>query len=343
MPEIGMDVSFLDEIESAGGRYFAPDGQPADALELLRRSGTNTIRLRLWNDPPGGFCNLERTLMMAKRIKALGFKFLLDFHYSDRWADPAQQTKPAAWAKLGFAALTEAVREFTRRAVAELAAQGTPPDAVQIGNEITPGMLWDDGRVDGEFDTDEQWAKLASLVRAGADGAREAAPGTEIMIHIDRGGDFAASLRFFERFERLGVAYDSIGLSYYPWWHGTLEDLRKTLHVLAKLYGKPLYVVETAYPWTLETREGLSFIVSGEDQLHAGYGATPEGQSRYLADLLELIRGTPGGWGAGLYWWEPAWIPAKKEWSVGHPNNWANLTLFDFDGKLLPALEALRA
>lgn len=341
--DIGMDVSFLDEIESEGGRFYGEDGAEADALELLRRGGTNAIRLRIWNDPPGGYCNLERTLAMAKRIKAHGFRFLLDFHYSDRWADPAHQHKPKAWEKLDYEELKEAVREYTYRVLVMLAAQGTPPDAVQIGNEITPGLLWDDGKVDGEFDTDEQWAKLAGLASAGVAAAREAIPEAEVMIHIDRGGDWASSERFFTRFERLGVDYDSIGLSYYPWWHGTLADLRETLHGLAARFGKPIYVVETAYPWTLAKRDGHAFIVTGEEQLHEGYEATLAGQARYWRDVAEIVRRTPGGWGAGIYWWEPAWIPSKPDWSVGHPNNWSNLTLFDWDGKELPALKAIRS
>lgn len=341
--EIGMDVSFLDEIESEGGKYYDADGREADLLELLQDSGVTAIRLRVWNEPPGGYCSLERTLPLARRIKELGLRLLIDLHYSDGWADPAKQIKPAAWEKLGFEELREAVRRYTFEVAGALAAQGTPADMMQIGNEITPGMLWDDGRVDGEFDTPEQWGKLAALVKAGVDGAREASPGTEIMIHIDRGGDFAGSKRFFDRLLGLQVTFDCIGLSYYPWWHGTLADLRETLHGLAALYGKPLCVVETAYPWTLEWRKGLGFIVSGEEQLHAGYPASPEGQARYLRDFAEIVRQTPGSLGAGFYWWEPAWIPSKEKWSVGHPNNWSNLTLFDFDGRKLAALDALRS
>ncbi|MCC3376407.1 glycosyl hydrolase 53 family protein [Cohnella sp. REN36] len=340
---VGMDVSFLDEVEEAGGVYFDRDGRKADLLQVLQERGTTAIRLRLWNDPPGGYCNLERTISVARRIKALGLGFLLDFHYSDRWADPANQRKPAAWAALNEAALREAVRDYTRDALTALLRADAAPDTVQIGNEITPGMLWDDGRVDGDRDTDAQWAKLAGLVRAGMDGAREALPDVRIMIHIDRGGDLDASERFFDRLGAYGIAdFDCIGLSYYPWWHGTLDDLRRTLNGLALRYGKPINVVETAYPWTLDKREGLDFIVHDAAQLPEAYSPTEEGQARCLRDFVRVVRETPGGLGDGYYWWEPAWTPVKPMWSVGHGNNWSNLTLVDFEGRPLRAMEALR-
>ncbi|MBB6671069.1 glycoside hydrolase family 53 protein [Cohnella nanjingensis] len=340
---VGMDVSFLDEVEQAGGAFYDWEGRKADLLRMLRDHGTTAVRLRIWHVPPGGYCNLERTIVMARRIKSLGLRFLLDFHYSDRWADPANQHKPAAWAGLDETALREAARGYTRDVLTALSQQNAAPDMVQIGNEITPGMLWDDGRVDGDFDTDTQWEKLAGLVRSGMDGAKDALPDVRIMIHIDRGGDLTASERFFDRIAACGIAdFDCIGLSYYPWWHGTLEDLRHTLGGLAKRYGKPVNVVETAYPWTLDKREGLDFIVHGEAQLLAGYPATEEGQASYLRDFIRIVRETAGGLGDGFYWWEPAWTPAKTEWSVGHGNNWSNLTLVDFEGRPLQALQALR-
>ncbi|MGG3455642.1 glycoside hydrolase family 53 protein [Paenibacillus rhizolycopersici] len=336
----GMDVSFLDEIEAAGGT-FTEDGSKEDLLVILRRSGVNSIRLRIWNEPPGGFCNLERTLLMAKRIKALGMHFLLDFHYSDSWADPAKQFKPKAWEKLSFDELAHAVGDYTTQVLTALQAQGTLPDMVQIGNEITPGMLWDDGKVDGEFDTPEQWKKFTRLVKAGAAAAKAVDSSINVMIHIDRGGDLPASVAFYERFQEYGVEFDTIGLSFYPWWHGTLDDLRANLAKLATTFGKEINVVETAYPWTLAKGPIPEPIVHSSEQTHAGYPATSEGQAAYLRDFLQIIRDTPGGWGAGFYWWEPAWIPAKSEWSVGHDNNWANLTLFDYEGRKLPALDAL--
>lgn len=338
----GMDISFTDEIESEGGTFYE-NGVEKDIVAIMKDSGVNSIRLRLWNEPEANYVNLERTKLMAKRIKEAGLHFLLDFHYSDYWADPAKQTKPKAWAKLAFPELVEAVRSFTRETLLALKEQGTLPDMVQIGNEITPGMLWDEGKVDGEFNTDEQWDKFSTLVKAGIEGAHEAAgadSGMKIMIHIDRGADNESSRYFLDRFKQLDVQYDVIGQSYYPWWHGTLQQVADNLNDLALRYDKDIIIVETAYPWTLSNEERpIEFIVTTEDQLHEGYPATVEGQARFLADLASLIKQTPNGRGVGLYYWEPGWIPSKEQWSVGHANNWSNLTLFDFAGNKLKSLD----
>lgn len=340
-----MDISFLDEIESEGSVFYEK-GVPADMFDILGNSGVNSIRLRLWNDPDAGYVSLERTKLMAKRIKLAGMHFLLDFHYSDYWADPQKQTKPKAWAELPFPELAVSVREFTKTVIQELKEQGTLPDMVQIGNEITPGMLWDEGRVSPEpFDTDGQWRNLTDLVKAGIDGVKAALDPedqVEIMIHIDRGGDNASSRTFFDRFQQLGVQFDVIGQSFYPWWHGTLEQLEDNMSDLALRYGKDIVVVETAYPWTLSSERDLEFILKNEDQLHEGYPATVDGQAGYLKALLEVIRRTPNGHGRGVHYWEPCWIPSKEQWSVGHPNNWTNLTLFDFSGNKLGSLDVFK-
>ncbi|WP_438347676.1 glycoside hydrolase family 53 protein [Paenibacillus sp. FA6] len=337
----GMDISFLDEIEQSGGQFY--DGNTLmDGLELFQHKGTNSIRLRIWNNPSGGYCNLERTLALAKRIKDKGLHFLLDFHYSDEWADPAHQTKPKAWEGLGLQELNVAVYRYTAEVLLALKEQGTLPDMVQIGNEITPGMLWDEGKVDGEWDRDEQWEIFTRLVKSGIRAARDVYPEVQIMIHIDRGGDAVASQYFYDRFQQYGVEYDIIGLSFYPWWHGTLDDLRLNLEGLANKYDKDIIVVEIAYPWTLDAPEGFPLIVNDEAQLHPGYPATKDGQAQYIRDIVQLIREVPCGKGKGFYYWEPCWTPNKAEWSVGHANNWSNLTLVDYGGRVLPALEYLK-
>jgi arabinogalactan endo-1,4-beta-galactosidase len=340
---IGMDVSFMDEIESHGGYYYESNGERQDLLTLLKNNGTNAIRLRIWNEPDGGFCNLDRTIEIAKRLKQHNLQFLLDFHYSDGWADPANQWKPKAWAELSYEELLQAVRTYTSFVLEALKEQAVLPNMVQVGNEITPGMLWDDGRVDGDYNTDKQWQQFAGLVKAGIEGVKSVDSSISIMIHIDRGGDEKASRVFYDRFQQLNVEFDVIGLSYYPWWHGPLEALRSNLHHLAVRYGKPIYVVESAYPWTLEQLAGGEWIVNKEEQLLPDFPATPEGQQQYFEQLLSIIRDVPNGLGEGFYYWEPAWIPMKSEWSVGHPNNWGNLTLFDFNGQKLQSFLAFAA
>nr|WP_245608714.1 arabinogalactan endo-1,4-beta-galactosidase [Saccharibacillus sacchari] len=340
---VGMDLSFMDEIEHGGGRYFDELGQERELLELVKEKGVNAVRLRIWNDPVGGFCNLERTVPIAKRIKQAGLRFLLDFHYSDKWADPANQWKPAAWETFSFEQLGQAVYDYTAEVLDALKKENALPDMVQVGNEITPGMLWNEGKVDGEaYDNDRQWEQFAGLVKRGIEAVHAASTDIRVMIHIDRGGDNASSVKFFDRFEELQVEFDVIGQSFYPWWHGTLDALRDNLHDLAARYGKPINVVETAYPWTLEEPEGSKWVMNGKEGLLPlpEYPPTAEGQQRYLEELIAIVRAVPNGLGEGFYYWEPAWIPSQKEWSVGHPNNWANLTMFDFEGKALKSFAA---
>jgi arabinogalactan endo-1,4-beta-galactosidase len=341
----GADISSWDEISSEGGAFY-DNGVETELPDILKRSGINSVRLRLWNDPAGSYCSLERTVKTAARLKKEGFHLMLDFHYSDFWADPQKQSKPKAWEHLSFTGLAEAIREFTREAIKELKAHDALPDMVQIGNEITPGMLWDDGRTDGEWDTEAQWSKLGHLLKSAMRGLQEALneeDAVQVMLHIDRGGDHAGSRYFFDRLNQLGVDFDVIGLSYYPWWHGTLEQLSSNLEQLAHRYDKDIIVVEAAYPWTLSSggRE-LDFIVGSEAQLHDGFPATVEGQTAFLERLLELVKHTPNGRGKGVYYWEPAWIPSKQQWSVGHGNNWANLTLFGFGGERLESMDVFR-
>jgi arabinogalactan endo-1,4-beta-galactosidase len=336
----GADISFLQEIEDDGG-IFREDGSPRDLLDILKDHGFNYARLRIWHSPPAAYCGLESTLVMAARIKAKGLGLLLDFHYSDTWADPGRQSKPAAWANLGFDSLKDSVYEYTRLVMMRLKSQNTPPDMVQLGNEITCGMLWDDGRVCGALDTPRQWQKLGELLSEGIRGvhaAGDAADSVRIMIHIDRGADAAGSTWFFDNLIAQGIDFDVIGLSYYPWWHGTLEDVAANLDTLALRYGREIVLVETAYPWTLDWEDGMHNIVGLPGQLLPGYPASVSGQEEFLTDLMALVARIPMGRGAGLFYWEPDYVSTR---SMGSP--WENLTLFDFEGNLLPSITAFEA
>ncbi|CAM3754800.1 arabinogalactan endo-beta-1,4-galactanase [Marinicrinis lubricantis] len=340
----GADISFVDEIETEGGAFYE-NGQKKDVLDILRDSGINSARLRLWNEPTFDYCNPKKTMMMAKRIKQKGLHFLLDFHYSDYWADPGKQFMPKAWEKLSFPELVQAVKGFTRDIISDLKKQGTLPDMVQIGNEITNGMLWDAGRVDGQWNTEEQWRKLGDLIQAGIAGLREALEADEkipVMIHLDRGGDNEGSRYFFDRMAKLGVDFDIIGLSYYPWWHGTLEQFKENLNDLEARYKKDIVIAEVAYPWTMTPPDDQPLIFNTEEWLQPGYPASAEGQAAWLRTLMEVIRNVPNERGAGLYYWEPCWIPSKRTWSVGHENNWSNLTMFDYSGEKLSSLDVFK-
>ncbi|MDZ7625169.1 MAG: glycosyl hydrolase 53 family protein [Ignavibacteriaceae bacterium] len=178
----GVDISTLFEIEDNGG-VFRENGNPKDALEIFRDHGINYIRLRVWHTPNTGYCDLAKTLLMASRLKNLGLKLLLDIHYSDTWADPAHQTKPAAWLNLSFQELKDSVYLYTFNLVTALKNQGTLPDIVQIGNEITCGILWNDGRVCDQFNTSQQWAQLGELINEGIRGVNESLdPGDTVKL-----------------------------------------------------------------------------------------------------------------------------------------------------------------
>ncbi|HSC40131.1 MAG TPA: glycosyl hydrolase 53 family protein, partial [Chitinophagaceae bacterium] len=241
---LGADISFLPQLEDRGIR-FSDKGVQKDAIVILKDHGFNYIRLRIFNDPAAdsgyspkkGFCDLAHTLQMAKRVKAAGMKLLLDFHYSDYWADPGKQYKPAAWRNKDFAALRLSVYAFTKEVLEQLKAQGTAPDMVQVGNEINHGMIWPEGSISN---TDS----LAELVYAGIAGVKTACPTSPVMLHIALGGQNDESRFFIDNMLERGVPFDVIGLSYYPKWHGTLADLKYNATDLAKRYNKDIIIVE---------------------------------------------------------------------------------------------------
>ena len=340
-PRLGADLSFVPRLESCGVDYRRA-GLPDDVLRILRSAGCDLVRLRLWHDPAEPWHGTAATLAYAERVAAAGLDLMLDFHYSDTWADPGRQTNPTAWRDLDFAALVDSVYAYSRDTVARFADAGLAPRYVQVGNEIGPGLLWDDGRVGwsgSPFDTPRQWSQLSALLQAGISGVRDACPGTvpQIVIHVADGGDNATCRWFFDGLLAHDVVFDIIGVSYYPWWHGRLQDLATNLDDLVARYGKPVFVVETAYPWTLENGDPTNNFVWNTDQLPDAYAATPDGQRRFLGDLCAVVRDANAAVdddGAVLYW-EPAFVPVRG----GPDNPHDNLTLFDFSGEALPGLD----
>ena len=258
---LGADISFLPELEQRGMK-FADDKGQRDAIAILKDHGFNYIRLRIFNDPardsgysPGrGFCDLAHTLAMARRVKAAGLKLLLDFHYSDYWADPGKQYKPAAWRGEDFSQLQQSVYDYTRVVMDSLRAQGTLPDMVQVGNEINHGMIWPEGSI-------RHPDSLAKLIYAGIRGVKAVDAGCPVMLHIALGGQNDESHFFLDNMLERQVPFDVIGLSYYPKWHGSLADLRYNVDDLARQYGKDIIVVE----YTQRKREvnDIAFSVAG--------------------------------------------------------------------------------
>jgi beta-galactosidase len=241
---IGADISFLPQLEERGTKFYE-SGKQLDAVRLLADHGFNYIRLRIFVNPenangysPGReFCDLSHTLRMAKRVKEAGMKLLLSFHYSDTWANPRQQNKPLAWKDLDFETLNDTLRRYTCRVVRALEAQGTPPQMVQVGNEINHGMLWPNGHISHPD-------QLASLLREAVEGVKEVNPEIPVMVHIALGGQNDEAVFWLDNMIARRVRFDILGLSYYPRWHGTLEDLDINLHDLVQRYHKPVNVVE---------------------------------------------------------------------------------------------------
>ena len=231
---IGADVSFSRQAEQEGIR-FKDNGVPAPVLEIFKSHGYNWIRLRIFNSSADLPNNLDYTIASAKAAKKLGFRFLLDFHYSDTWADPAKQFTPKAWIGLTHDQLVKEVFAYTRDTIAAFRSANVLPDMVQVGNEITNGMLWPDGQLP------DHWDHFTDLVKAGIAGVAAGAgdfPHPRIMIHIEKSGDQAATKYFFDNLNSYQVPYDVIGQSYYPWWHGSLKDLQNNLRFMAKRYKK---------------------------------------------------------------------------------------------------------
>lgn len=331
----GGDISLAAEIARLGGSYRV-DGQPCNAAEALRRRGCNLARLRLFTRDPAWdgvtdryshLNDLDYTVALAQQVKAAGLKLLLDFHYSDTWADPDKQGQPASWRHLKFGQLVEQVYGYTRDALTRLVTAGAAPDLVQAGNEVIAGLLWPAGRIDQR----QGFAPAARLLRAGLDGVRAGAFDSQVetMIHIDRGGDRAGTQWFYDGLAAAGVEFDTIGLSYYPWWHGPLSALADNLRATAERYRQPVMVVETAYPW----RDDWA------DQPNLRWPATPDGQRAYTNALLAEVSATPHGLGRGVCWWATEYLPVP-----GLPTHtWHDRALFGEGGEALPALAALGA
>ena len=327
------DLSFLDELEAAGAVY-RDAGTTGDALEILKSRGFNAVRLRIFHTPTEIRDGLDDMLALAGRARSLELGLVLDFHYSDTWADPGQQAKPHAWATLSYTALRDSVKAYTQHVLAALKAQGTVPDIVQIGNEITGGFLWNDGRVGGAFDTPLQWRRLGELLQSATAGVREVVgDSSRIMIHIDRGGSPGVARWFFDHLVAEGVSFDLIGLSYYPWWHGPLEGFQATLDLLKERYRVPVFLAEVAYPWTLGWFDDTHNVVGLPEHLLPGFPATPQGQAAFLGAVVESLMGVAA---QGACYWAPDHVAAPR---YGSP--WENLALFDDQGNVLPAAAAL--
>jgi len=310
---IGADLSFLKQAEERG-TVFKDGGEAMPGLQIFKAHGYNWIRLRLFHTPTRLPNNLEYTISAAKEAKELGFKFLLNYHYSDTWADPGKQYTPKAWEGKSHKELVQAVFEYTKDTIIVFRDAGVLPDMVQPGNEIINGMIWPDGKLP------DNWDNFADLMKAGINGVdagRGNAQRPLIMVHIDRGGDKKRTKAFFDKWNSYGVDYDVIGQSYYPWWHGTLLDLRENMIFMANEYRKDIILVEVAYNWRDAEYKGKP----------APFPETPEGQRQFLDEVNRIVLATPNNRGKGIFWWEPAVTGGLRRRGM-----------FDDDGNALPVI-----
>lgn len=350
----GMDVSMIKDLESRGASYYL-NGEKDDLFCILNRCGVDMIRLRMWLDPydeegvpyGGGMNDLHTTIKLAKRIKQNQMSYMLDFHYSDFWADPAKQLKPKAWENLKGKSLETAVYLHTVDTLKALKNHDLAPAMVQVGNEITNGLLWPDGH----FDNLES---MANLLKAGIRGVREECPEAKIVLHLDFGTDNALYTKWFDSVMEYNLDFDVIGMSFYPHWNGSIKLLQDNMNDVSSRYDKDVMVLETSIGYTTDTM-GCSGLVFTEDMEKAtDYPATPEGQRDFLKDLIRAVREVNNGRGTGVFYWEPAWLPIPDcTWAnksgcmymndkVEGGNSMANQALFDANGNANPALLELK-
>lgn len=336
---LGGDISYLPSYEENGTVYRDSAGNAVDFLGFVRQQGWNAARVRLFVDPDKapqehrneGVCqNLNYITPLCQQIKAVGMRLMIDFHYSDTWADPGKQFIPARW-KGHEQDLADSIYAYTKATLEHLKAAGAEPDLIQVGNEITFGMDWPTGKVDPQKDAN--WYRLSKLLQAGVRACREVTPRARVIIHTEHAQDWNATRGFYERLERYGVDYDVIGLSYYPMWHGSISHLGTVLDSLDTEFHKPVMIVETAAYYS---RQNDKWAKANEEI--GPYEASVEGQRDFTHDLVtELLKHRNV---KGLFWW----FAEENESGKGQIASWLNRGLFsNKNGRALPALYELKS
>ncbi|MDG4716780.1 glycoside hydrolase family 53 protein [Winogradskyella marincola] len=326
----GADLSYVNEMEDCGATYKDSNGTTTDVYQIFKNEGANLVRVRLWHNADWtNYSDYNDVKETIQRAKSKGLKVLLDFHYSDTWADPSKQEIPAAWVSEinNTPALSQLLYDYTYNTLDQLSNENLLPDIVQVGNEIN-GMILQQGELVWPID----WARNSALINKGIQAVRDISAAKnktiEVMLHIAQPEN---GLWWFEQATANGVTdFDWIGLSYYPIWSDyDLNEVQTPLTTLINTYNKKLMIVETAYPFTLDNADSANNIL-GSDALTGGYPATQQGQLDYLNQLKQIIESAGG---QGLVYWEPAWVSTgcSTLWTQG--SHWDNATLFDHDNK----------
>ncbi|MGN1187196.1 MAG: glycosyl hydrolase 53 family protein, partial [Lachnospiraceae bacterium] len=302
----GVDVSSIISLEESGVKFYGFNGKEQDIFKTLKEAGVNYVRVRVWNDPfdasgngyGGGNNDINRAVEIGKRATAAGLKLLVDFHYSDFWADPSKQQVPKAWEGLTVQEKADALYQYTYESIDLLINQnGIDVGMVQIGNEINYGLA-------GET----EWGDRCLLIKSGIDAVRAVDSSIMTAVHFTNPEQEGKYAEFAANLDKYGVDYDVFASSYYPYWHGTLDNLTRELKSVADGYGKKVMVVENSYCHTLEDCDGHSNTIGSEKDLVDGYTATVQGQARMMRDVMAAVAAV-GEQGIGYFYWEPAWIP----------------------------------
>lgn len=345
----GADVSIMPELEQNGTKFY-DNGIEQDGLTILKNHGVNWIRVRIWNNPyvvgpegvGGGNTDEAKAIEMAKRAKALGMKVLVDFHYSDFWVDPGQQKKPDAWKNDSGDKLVDDVYAYTAKVMQDFNAQGVTPDMVQVGNELNNGMLWPEAQL--TEDNPNGYKFLAKLLNAGLQAVHDNDKDNKVktMIHL-AGVDVNLYHTFFDNLivKNKVNDFDIIGMSFYPFWHGTMDDLKNTMNDVSAKYNKDVIAVETAFGYTLEDADFEKNNFGTNEEKVGGYKATVQGQATGLRDVMATVASVNDNRGLGIFYWAPDWVINEKVgWkSNGGGNGWDNLTLFDTKGNALESMD----
>ncbi|SHF32447.1 arabinogalactan endo-1,4-beta-galactosidase [Mariniphaga anaerophila] len=327
----GGDFSIMKKNEDLGGQYKS-NGKAIEGFRLFKDNGYSWCRLRIFHTPDmeGPVCNnLKYTISLAQKASQYGFKIFLDFHYSDTWTDPGKQFTPAAWKNLDFAVLTDSVYQYTKNVMTAMKSAGVFPEMVQIGNEINNGMLWPHGKL-WDNSGNARWDELTTLLKAGIRGVKDVHGGADIpiVIHAATGGNLVESDNFYSNMLQRGVNFDVIGLSYYPWWHGTFEDLEKNLQFLSNKYTQEISIVETAYfanGWYPEPSKDVLDVQP--------FPPTEQGQYDFLKALNTRLQNYPKV--TSVYYWKPDGLEIPGS---GIP--YLGRSLFDRNGNAFKGISA---
>lgn len=348
----GADLSYVNQIEEHGGVY-KDDGQQQSPYVIFKNHGTNLVRLRLWHNPSWTkevygadgkkmYSDLKDVEVSIRRAREEGMEVLLDFHYSDTWADPAAQDVPAAWANITEPdVLKDSIYNYTFETLRYLNGKGLMPELVQIGNETNCGLLFTDAP-EG-FPTcnvcEGKWAETGAVINRAIDAVRDVADEstikTKVILHI---ADPKNVKWFFDNLTTTGSVtdFDIVGFSYYPLWHTTVapDKLSETIAGFKSAYNKDVMILETAYPWTMEAQDSYTNLF-GSDPILPGYSYTRQGLEKLLRDMAQEVH---DGGGLGMIYWEPAYISSNMKDTWGAGSSWENCALFDFSGNAIPAI-----